>query len=91
MFTTADVNNFFSSLTGFQIPEWVWLIAGVIFIIVVFIMAAGSRPTKWKKGDLRISRDRDGSYYAYEVKTGDVVFFSEDRQEVAKWVSQHVE
>lgn len=52
------------------------VLGAVAAIVLLLILCAESSSKKggYKKGDLRISRGQDGTYYVYEKNTGLVLF-----------------
>lgn len=90
MFTLQDI----ASLFGGTIPVWFWVICAVV-LIVVFIVVGGSSSSSsssgsYEKGDIKIARNIDGSFYAYEADSGRVLFMSDDKSEVARYISEAV-
>lgn len=87
MFTLQDIANLF----GGSIPTWFWVVAAIVAVVLFVVFGGLSSATKsYGKGDIKISRDSDGSYYAYDKDTETVLYSAATKQEVANWVASQV-
>lgn len=64
-------------------------VAALLALLVLCALCDGDRK-KYKKGDLRISRDSDGGWYVWEKSTGNAVFKARTRQECADYIRTHI-
>lgn len=87
MFTLQDIANLF----GGSIPTWFWVVAAIVAAVLFVVFGGLSSAAKsYGKGDIKISRDSDGSYYAYDKETDAVLYSAPTKQEVASWVASQV-
>lgn len=81
-----------AALFGGSIPTWFWVVAAIalIALLIVFGASSSSGGKSYNKGDIKIGRDIDGGYYAYDAEDGSVLFTGETKKEVADYVASQV-
>ena len=86
MLTLQDIANLF----GGSIPTWFWVVAVIVVIVLLVAFGGASSASSYGKGDIRVGRNSDGSYYAYDKESGAVLFTASTKQDVANWVASQV-
>lgn len=80
-----------ASLFGGTIPVWFWVLAAIVLVALLVVFGASSSGGKsYDKGDIKIGRNSDGSYYAYDADDGSVLFTGDTKSEVAEFVAREV-
>ena len=90
MLSMNDIAAFF----GGTIPDWVYILGGIVLVVVLIGSIAGSsgsdNSSGYKKGDIKIGRNINGTYYAYDSRYETVLYTAPTKQEVAQWVAMQV-
>lgn len=68
------------------------LIAGAAALALLLwaCSSSGSKGSGYQKGDLKISRDANGQWYVYEVRTGREVYRADSKRECAEFVRSYL-
>jgi|MucameStandDraft_1065616.scaffolds.fasta_scaffold114313_1 hypothetical protein len=62
---------------------------GIIVVIVLLLWtctSSGSKGSGYQKGDLKVSRDANGEWYVYEIRTGREIYRASSKHECAAYV-----
>lgn len=85
-------NDTLAAMFGGSIPPWFWVIAGIAVIIALIVFggsSTGGGSNKSSRDQVRAQRNIDGSYYAYNLETGQTLYQADTREEVESWIDRN--
>lgn len=60
-------------------------ILGVVLLLWICASESSSKKNGYRKGDLKISRDANGQFYVYEVRTGREIYRADSKADCAAY------
>lgn len=64
------------------------VLGGIAAVILLLFVCSGSKKDtpKYEQGEIRMSRDLDGTFYVYEVQTGQPIAQGMTKEEAAEYI-----